>query len=280
MRTLHGFLCLIVWTWLPLAWAASLSSPKITYYPTDFYSQVESGLRDQPLKDQLLRILASIHRMRPGQHDVIQSSCHEQSCYRHISLGYTAARRLLFGQLHLATLTNGYAIRDVYCNRLVSAEGPAQIPDPRVMNTEHTWPQSRFSSRYDRDQQKSDLHILYPVLAHANSSRSNYEFGDVVTVTSSPCSEARRGYTSRGGRKFYFEAPHSHKGNAARAIFYFSTRYDLKIHIEEEDSLRAWHRADPVDSEEQARNVAIFENQKVRNPFIDHPELVELISDF
>jgi len=288
VRTLPKFLCLALLLCGQFLLAATLTSTKNTYYPADFYRQVESGAPENTLKEELFKILSSTHILHPGQHDTISASCSTgKSCVKHASLGYNTARRILFGELHLLQTPRGYAIRDLYCQRMITKDdfrqsppGPGQIPDPVVMNAEHTWPQSRFSSRFQKDMQKSDLHILYPVLSVANSSRGNMEFGDVVTPLSSPCPLSERGYTARGGGKVYFEVPDSHKGNVARALFYFSIRYSLRIQREEEDSLKAWHRADPVDSEEAARNSAIFAKQMVRNPFIDHPELVELISDF
>jgi deoxyribonuclease-1 len=282
------FTCLVLVFLSQSALSMTLSSTERPYYPRDFYSNIASGQRDTDLKNEIHKILSSVHVVNPGQNDSLDKTCpSNKTCYRHISLGYGPARRLLFGKLHLEQTHQGYAIRDVYCQQMLTNEdfrgnppGPGEIPDPNVMNTEHTWPQSRFSGRFDKDLQKSDLHILFPVSTKSNSSRGNIEFGDVVTVTSSPCPKAERGYTARGGRKSFFEVPDAHKGNTARAIFYFSSRYQLSISAEEEDSLKAWHRADPVDSDELTRNSAIFDQQKDRNPFIDHPELVELISDF
>ena len=243
------------------------SSEPLSYYPDEFYDEVEDGrLRDAALKRELHRIIGN----------------------GHLSLGYTAARRLLFGELHLEQAPRrGYAVRDVYCEVLkVDREfqqrppGPGLIPDPAVLNAEHTWPQSKFSRRFDRDLQKSDMHILFPVLAEANSARSNIPFSDVVTTVSSPCAPAKRGYSADGTSTDYFEVPDRHKGNVARAIFYFSVRYLLTVSAQEESSLRAWHRRDPVDSFERERNQKIFIKQKNRNPFIDHPEWVDLIGDF
>jgi len=264
---------------------AALSHPN-TYYPKDFYSKVDGGLNGAPLKKSLYAVLSSFHRPHAGDHDDIAATC-ASGCYKHISLGYTAARKALFGEMHLEKHGTGYAVRDVYCQHLSTASdyknnppGPGQIPDPSVINVEHTWPQSRFSGRFDKNMQKSDLHILYPALANANTSRSNNEFSEVVSVISAPCPKSRRGYSSDGTRTVYFEPPEAHKGNVARAIFYFSARYQLAVSAEEEASLKAWHQADPPDRFERERNEIIFTKQKVRNPFIDHPELVELVGDF
>jgi hypothetical protein len=43
--------------------------------------------------------------------------------------------------------------------------------------------------------------------------------------------------------------------------------------------LRRWHEQDPVDERELRRNEAIFGMQENRNPFVDHPEWVDVIYD-
>lgn len=42
-------------------------------------------------------------------------------------------------------------------------------------------------------------------------------------------------------------------------------------------SLLAFHYDDPVDAFEQQRNDIIYSYQNNRNPFIDHPHLIDLI---
>lgn len=261
---------------------------KFDYYPDSFYEAVENGTNGTSLREALFDILSQAHIPQTGQGDRLIKSCPSsaKNCYKHTSLGYTAARTILFGELHLERYGSNYAIRDVYCQHLSvpkdysrNPPGPGQIPDPEVLNAEHTWPQSKFSSRFDVMLQKSDLHILYPVLAEANTSRSNNEFNEVVTTVTSPCPLSKRGY-SNTGNNIYFEPPESHKGNAARAIFYFAIRYKMPVSAAQEASLRAWHHKDPPDDFERHRNEVIFAKQKVRNPFIDHPELVDLIPEF
>lgn len=277
--------------WLFFCFAAHsqpVPSP-ISYYPEDFYAELEAGLADQPLKDTLFKILNSAHETNPDHHDRLKSSCgsDRETCYKHTPLTYIQARTVLFGQLHLEHNDQGYLVRDVYCRVTVDEKmapqrppGPGKIPDPKIMNCEHTWPQSKFSRQFPVDLQKSDLHILFPVLSRANSSRSNHEFGDIVTELSSPCPPSRRGYSAKGDKQMRFEVPDEQKGNSARAIFYFSVRYKEPVAEEQEASLRAWHEMDPVDENERNRQQAIFKNQFDRNPFIDHPELVGRIKDF
>lgn len=259
---------------------------QLSYYPASFYQNVENGEVDDALKRDLFSVLNSAHNPTTGGHDTLSATCSSSDCYKQKILGYKPARTILFGDLHLQKDGGAYAIRDVYCQHLSTAAeytqdppSPGAIPDPAVINVEHTWPQSKFTPRFPAEMQKSDLHILYPAMANANTSRSNHPFSEVVTVLSTPCAPARRGYTTSGST-VYFEPPDVHKGNTARAIFYFAVRYKLSVGAVEEASLRAWHRSDPPDRFEIERNEKIFAKQKVRNPFIDHPELVDLIHDF
>lgn len=268
---------------------AGVLSGSNDYYPESFYTDVDNGLRGEDLKKEIFDILTQVH-IHTGGHDEIVKACPKggnADCYSRLVLTYTEARRMMFGKIHLENTGNGYGVKDVYCQKMTTRAdyrsqppGPNQIPDVEVMNTEHTWPQSRFSNEFSKDMQKSDLNILYPVLTNANSARSNFKFGNVTSTVNQPCKESKLGYSANGGGELYFEPSDAHKGNAARAVFYFSVRYKLHITEEEETSLRAWNAMDPVDEAERTRNDLVFDAQKERNPFIDHPELVDLISDF
>jgi hypothetical protein len=280
-----GFLLALT---LSLPAFANRLKDRFSYYPDTFYENVEAGEHGATLRNELFDILSQGHTPQSGAGDHLTPHCKTSapSCFEHTSLGYTAARTLLFGELHLERVGSGYGIRDAYCQHLSVAKdyprnppAPGQIPNPEVINAEHTWPQSKFSTRFDQMMQKSDLHILYPVLAEANTSRSNNEFNEVVTTITSPCPLSKRGY-SESGNTVYFEPPEVHKGNVARAIFYFAVRYKMPVSPAQEASLKAWHHQDPPDDFERHRNEAIFAKQKVRNPFIDHPELVDLVPDF
>lgn len=245
------------------------------YYPAEFYQQVEAGIRDDDLRELLFEVLNSAH-FPTEDHDTLGESCDESEsddeCYEHSPVGYKTAKNILFGELHREDFNGRKGVRDLYCYEIGDQD--------KNLNTEHTWPQSRFSKNFHKEMQKSDLHILFPVQMRANSIRSNLPFADVERVTSEPCEHSRRGYAKGDNRTQYFEVPDDHKGNAARAIFYFAVRYQLPISKIEEDSLKAWHMQDPVDTFEAKRNELIFAKQKVRNPFVDHPELVNRISDF
>lgn len=249
------------------------------YYPQSFVKEVKAkGHYD--IKDTLFEVLSQTHTKQNGKRDVLGCNPKVGKCYSQISLGYKGARKVLFGTLHLQEDNSGYYIKDVYCNKKIrkgkTRIGPGQIPNHNVMNCEHTWPQSKFSSRFPRGLQKSDLHHLYPTDSNANSVRGNYNFDEVNgTYVSDDCTASLT--EGHGGN---FEPPHEHKGNVARALFYFSVRYQIPIHHAQEVLLRKWHDADPVDNDEIERNNMIYNVQKNRNPFVDMPHLADKVSNF
>lgn len=194
---------------------------------------------------------------------------------------YSYARRVVMQQIHLKRDSNGYYIEDVYCHETFRHDvGPNRMPDHTRVNIEHTWPQSRFSSRANRRIQKADLHHLYPSESNSNSTRGNYTFSEVENnYNGSLCSDSSVGNDPRSGHTS-FEPPTDHKGNVARALFYFSVRYDIDIPDYEEFYLRMWNYQDPVDEDERRRNDVVESVQGNRNPFIDDPSLADLILNF
>lgn len=266
---------------------AALSSEQIPYYGKEFYEDLKAGVTNKSLEARLKVILKVYHTIRPGELDEIRPSC-MGNCYQHTPIGYKSARVFLLGNYYLIKMPNGYGVHDVYCDHDITPEdfkggrgaGPGQLPDDRVVNVEHTWPQSRFTNRYGKDMQKSDLHHLFPTNSKTNSIRGNNKFGEVTRdAQQMECKNVRTGFAD-GGRDEIFEPPNEHKGNVARALFYFSVRYDMQIDAAEEAFLRKWHKEDPVDEIEADRNNKIYAAQKNRNPFIDYPELVDKMNDF
>jgi hypothetical protein len=70
------------------------------------------------------------------------------------------------------------------------------------------------------------------------------------------------------------------RGDVARAWFYMSIQYGISIPGPLEDRLRMWHLMDPPSPWEERRNTLIEDAQGNRNPFIDHPALVERVPHF
>lgn len=271
-----------------VGYAASISS-EIPYYGEKFHRDLATGIKDEGLKSNIKLVLRSYHLRVEGSYDQILKGCDGKGCYSQSSIGYDGARVYLLGKFYLRDNGGGnYSIVDVYCDAEKTAEdfrdgaGPApnKIPDNNVINVEHTWPQSRFSTKFDRGLQKADLHHLFPTDSQINSVRGNNSFGEVIKDTKQlDCPASRFGKSDQGGNDI-FEPPQNHKGNVARALFYFSLRYDLPIDPVQENFLRQWSKEDPVDEEEIRRNEDIYKAQGNRNPFIDFPYLEDRLNDF
>ncbi|KAA3604173.1 MAG: choice-of-anchor D domain-containing protein [Calditrichaeota bacterium] len=240
-------------------------------------------IENSELQESLvLPIYASFHYS-----DVYYSSTQDlsgQSLYNalfnlvdnHNNLGYTNARKKMYTDYDnfQDSLECVYTGRKIYhdsgcdCNPSASA--------PTFFNAEHTWPQSQGAS----GTAKSDMNHLFPTDATSNSQRGSYPFGDVVSNISWNQGGSKKGDNSNGAT--VFEPRDVHKGDCARAMFYFALRYGNPndyISVEnQEDVLRQWHTFDPVSTKEINRNNGIEVYQNTRNPFIDHPEFMERIS--
>jgi deoxyribonuclease I len=266
---------------------ATSSYARHSYYPQEFKSLVRdfNAIDKEDLRHLMFRVLDEAHLRVDGQDDRL--GCSQPgvrgTCVRHQSVGYRSAREILFGKIHLQKNNGQYFIKDIYCLEKYDSRvgvGPGRIPQNNVLNTEHVWPQSKFSSRFSKDLQKSDLHHLYPSNSQANSIRGNHPFDDVTrgeNVPNCPSSQAGRGLSSDRSVQS-FEPPDESKGNVARALLYFSVRYKLDLTIAQLEAIERWNRLDPVDQAERERNNKIYEVQGNRNPFIDYPELVSVLT--
>ncbi|NVJ02801.1 endonuclease [Myxococcus sp. AM009] len=183
------------------------------------------------------------------------------------TVSYNEARRLMFSSLDVNESGN------VVCVYTGAEVKGGKIPNNSVMNTEHTWPQSKGAT----GSAKSDLHHLYPTDSKANSRRGSFPFGVVVNERWSQ-NGAKFGTDARGN--MVFEPPDSHKGNVARAMFYFSATYNKSISNDEEAVLKAWNKLDTVDSAEVERNRRIATIQGNSNAFVEDSALADRVKDF
>ncbi|KTF13250.1 endonuclease [Pseudoalteromonas sp. H105] len=166
-------------------------------------------------------------------------------------------------------------------------------------NREHSFPKSWFGGKVEP--MNSDVHHIFATDGFVNSKRSNFPFGDVAsaTYTSSNGSKLGNATSSLNYSGTVFEPIDEFKGDFARAYFYMATRYENVIGNWQNNTtysnavlngtstqvfenwvvsmLVQWHTNDPVSQVELNRNQAAFEHQGNRNPFIDHPEFVEMI---
>lgn len=155
-------------------------------------------------------------------------------------------------------------------------------------NREHVWAKSHgdFGTANGPG---TDLHHLRPADVSVNGDRSNKDF-DLGGIEHT---EAIGNYTDSDS----WEPRDEVKGDVARMIFYMAVRYEVTdsyvdlevvegvntgINGEPEHGnlsiLKQWNDMDPVSDFERNRNDIIYNNwQRNRNPFIDHPEWVEVI---
>jgi len=157
-------------------------------------------------------------------------------------------------------------------------------------NREHIWPKSHGFPDED-DNAYTDVHNLKPCDRSVNSSRGtkDFDFGGNQHSEASDCLTDSDSW----------EPPDYVKGDIARILFYMVIRYDPGVDHENNtfdlelvdyttpnntdpilgklSSLLDWHVIDPVDDFEINRNEIIFGFQENRNPFIDHPNLVNFL---
>ncbi|WP_396184717.1 endonuclease [Flavobacterium sp.] len=158
-------------------------------------------------------------------------------------------------------------------------------------NREHIIPQSLFKSNAPM---VSDAHSITPTDGKVNGLRSAFPHGIVASASKTTLNGSKLGSSGVSGYSgTVFEPIDEFKGDIARMYFYFATRYqntvsgysfDMFNNTSDQvfttaflNMLLTWHAQDPVNAREIARNNAIYTRQNNRNPYIDHPEYVQLI---
>jgi len=146
------------------------------------------------------------------------------------------------------------------------------LSDKVTLNCEHVVPQSWF----DRKQpMRGDLHHLFACNPGCNSRRGNSPYDDFPDyVPEALILDIEEGCGKADEGKF---EPEYGKGIVARATLYFIMRYpgiidDKLVNLK---VLLDWHQKFPVSLYEKHRNLAIYDLQGNRNPFIDFPEYAE-----
>lgn len=159
-------------------------------------------------------------------------------------------------------------------------------------NREHSVPKSWLGGN-----KYSDAHVVVPTDGYVNNRRSNMPFGEVGSTSYvSNGGFSRVGTCSVAGYSgTVFEPADEYKGDFARIYFYMATRYTTACggwsgegssvfsgsfpYLKDwtREMMLRWHQEDPVSEKEIDRNDAVYQLQGNRNPFIDYPELVDLI---
>jgi endonuclease I/chitodextrinase len=158
-------------------------------------------------------------------------------------------------------------------------------------NREHIIPQSVFSSNAPM---VSDAHFITPTDGKVNGQRSNYPHGTVASTTWTSKNGSKLGTSGIAGYTGpIFEPIDEFKGDIARMYLYFATRYESTVAAYSYpmfngtsdqvfttaflNILLTWCAQDPISQREIDRNNAIYTQQNNRNPYIDHPEYIQLV---
>ena len=247
------------------------------------YYDAANGLTGYPLKTKL--------------HEIIKAG-HQDKGYNALMTAYKT------GDLD-KYYENDNTILDMYSENPTGSDPYIYIPGQRecgnynsendCYNREHIFPQGFFNQAAPM---RSDYHHIYPTDGYVNGRRSNFPFGRVGTASWTSMNGSKVGSSNFPGYSgTVFEPVDEFKGDIARALLYFVTRYEDRIqNFDHSDAnnpqdgsrnrgydqwyinlLILWHRQDPVSQREIDRNNFGYTYQGNRNPYIDHPEYVEQI---
>ena len=253
--------------------------------PSDYYQTAE-GLSGQPLKSALYNIIKG-----------------------HAVQGYGALWGFYSANELDVYYENDGSILDIYSERPTSSDSYnyTAISDQcgsfrsegDCYNREHSFPRSWFGGAIEP--MNSDVHHIFATDGKVNSTRGSFPYGEVGSASSTTSNGSKLGSASSGlgYSGTVFEPIDEFKGDIARAQFYIATRYQSSIAGWENNSqfsnavlngtsssvfepwylamLKQWHQQDPVSQKERDRNDNAFTYQGNRNPFVDHPEYVNLI---
>jgi endonuclease I len=187
---------------------------------------------------------------------------------------------------------------DPYNHVLVDDECGNYNAEGVCYNKEHLLPQSFFN---EQSPMRGDIHYVFPTDGQVNGYRSNLPFGEVNNPGLTTLNGSKRGpNVFPGYNGTVFEPLDEFKGDVARGLFYFATRYEDQVNTSGWDNpsdnvlnanknqfyddwyidlLLEWHLSDPVSPEELDRNNNGFAHQNNRNPFIDNPTYAQAIWD-
>jgi hypothetical protein len=211
-----------------------------------------------------------------------------------VVLSYSEARDTFFKEIDavdnvLECVYTGYKINlDPNADPTTDAFG-------KGVNTEHTYPRSKGAT--ENTNAYSDMHHLFPTREGVNSARGNLPFADITdsqtdkwyfednVITTVPTQGIDNYSELLSGDNF--EPREKHKGDVARAYFYFYTMYKNQADQAapnffglQQETMCQWHFDDPVDEKEWIRNnkISFYQDGK-KNPFILDCKLARLYCD-
>jgi endonuclease I len=261
-----------------------------------------------------LAALTALAAPPPGYYDSVDASSREALratlnavISGHVKIPYTSSATDTWDVLELADQDplDANRILDLYRN----ASHPKYSGGNDFYNREHTWPNSYgFPSNTSSNLAYTDCHHLFLCDINYNNYRGNRPFDDCLTgctlyptLVHDGTSGVNR--TRDASPVGIWQTWDGRKGDVARAILYMDIRYegagsepdliatdDMALIVASATgsnesvaymglltTLLVWHEQDPPDDKERHRNDMVFLYQQNRNPFIDHPEWVDLL---
>ncbi|KAJ7979361.1 Extracellular ribonuclease [Quillaja saponaria] len=182
-------------------------------------------------------------------------------------------------------------IVEIYSLRVVSKHLSGK---PEGWNREHLWPRSYGLTD---GPSLTDLHNIRPADVNVNASRGNKYYGE-CKINSTKCLKPanKEAALDTETDKKTWAPPMQVRGDIARALMYMAVCYGFHqpggsrvLHLSDSPNLEnsemgllstllKWNEMDPPSREEKLRNERICRiYQYNRNPFVDHPEYVNLI---
>ena len=200
-------------------------------------------------------------------------------------LGFGPARDTLFSKIdgHNDSLTCVYTGHTIYLDpSLDPTEAAYMNASNNGINTEHTYPQA-FGAGSGNP--RSDMHHLFPTRTPVNNARGNLPFGDIPDNQTDTWYFLNQQTSSVPGANIdayseitndRFEPREDHKGDVARAMFYFYLMYTVEANAanptyfeSQRNTFCTWHFQDPVDEKEWNRTWEIAQRQDGKpNPFV------------
>ncbi|MBK7410487.1 MAG: endonuclease [Saprospirales bacterium] len=203
--------------------------------------------------------------------------------YKPLSLVNNFTNDTLYKEIYLEPGDSLRCIYTGYTVYLPPGLDPSQAAFSENINMEHTYPKAMGA---ETGLAADDMHHLFPSRADVNNARGNLPFGEVndpdadqwfyLDQTLSNVPGTHIDLYSEVHNNDLFEPREDHKGNVARAMFYFYTMYKAQADLAnntffeaQRETLCQWHYADPVDSLEWVRTFRIAGYQEGKpNPFV------------
>ncbi|MCQ9637001.1 endonuclease [Chryseobacterium sp. WG23] len=261
---------------LSLVFISALAQPPANYY------NAAAGLTNAPLKSALKQIITTGHASNLSYNDLWTAY---QTTDRDYDYDNDGTILDIYSEFPIGPDNYSYPYGSSQCSGTSGPEG-------HCYNREHIVPQSLFNQGLPM---RSDAHFVRATDGKVNGERGDLPFGKVATVNYNSQNGSKRGNSaSPGFTGVVFEPIDEFKGDVARMIFYFVTRYETQLsgfgtgnmlggsaypglQNWELNQLIIWHTQDPVSSAEIRRNNATYTFQGNRNPYIDHPEYVNMV---